>query len=657
VSAFKVRNLRIFDASLAAIIIVPMTTPEQSPSRSSVWLPYLAVILLTIPFITPFFANEFPDRGDGLLNLYRIQALDYSIRHGDLWPRFLPALHFGFGSPAFNYYAPLSIFGAELIHLLGAGFPLAYRISVMGYALMGALGGYQLGKAAAGRWAGIITAAAFIYAPPIFDTFNRLGQFAAVLLLPWVLWAFWRLATLRRRRDFVLAAGLFGALLLMHNVTALYAAPLAAVWAVFVAWQQGHKPGGRLAMQPSHGVIPAIALPLVALLFAMGLTAFFWVPALAEQEFVQLERLNIPMFDYHNGFLPILKTFALPYHAESGRLGAARVESVGWPQMLLGIAGLVLLAKQIEPRRGGGTEKNKKSSSPSLRSSEAATFSMVKLLESPLHSRAIFALISFIVLVFMTTWASTPLWHLPLVDLLLFPQRLLYGASLMMALLAGIGAGLIVQRIAARRPHPAAQMVFVVLCVVVIIANDIPNLHTNPAPNPVMASLYDLHEFERTTGWLGATSASEFLPVWVKELPDSDQLTERFLEGDVIPRLRMSNKVLVVRQKWGPTSADLVLTLDKARTLEFEWFYMPGWEATIDGQRADMYPTEPHGLIALDVPEGEHDITLRLRATPVQRISTWFSFATLVGLVVFAVVLNGPDALRQRRKELPLVEA
>src|SRR5688572_19721305 len=200
-----------------------MTTPDHSASRLREWLPSLAVILLTIAFIAPLLPNEFPDRGDGLLNLYRIQALDHSIRHGDLWPRFLPAMHYGFGSPAFNYYAPLSIYGAELIHLLGADFPLAYRISVMLYSLMGALGGYQLGRAATGnRLAGIVTAAAFVYAPPIFDTNNRLGQYAAVMLLPWVLWAFWRLATLRRRRDFVLAAVLFGALLLTHNVTALY---------------------------------------------------------------------------------------------------------------------------------------------------------------------------------------------------------------------------------------------------------------------------------------------------------------------------------------------------------------------------------------------------------------------------------------------------
>src|SRR5574341_214812 len=79
---------------------------------------WLAVIALALPFAWPFMRGPFPDSGDGLLNLYRVVALDYAVRHGDLWPRFLAAMHFGYGAPNFNYYSPLSLYAIELIHLI-----------------------------------------------------------------------------------------------------------------------------------------------------------------------------------------------------------------------------------------------------------------------------------------------------------------------------------------------------------------------------------------------------------------------------------------------------------------------------------------------------------------------------------------------------------
>src|SRR5688500_10724997 len=119
------------------MISIPQAT--QRPTHPiPTWLrslaPILAVLLITIPFIAPFFAPTFPDSGDGLLNLYRVVALDFSIKNGDLWPRFTTALHYGYGSPTFNYYAPLSIYAVEAIHLLGFDASDAYRLALMLFA-------------------------------------------------------------------------------------------------------------------------------------------------------------------------------------------------------------------------------------------------------------------------------------------------------------------------------------------------------------------------------------------------------------------------------------------------------------------------------------------------------------------------------------------
>jgi hypothetical protein len=239
----------------------------------------------------------------------------------------------------------------------------------------------------------------------------------------------------------------------------------------------------------------------------------------------------------------------------------------------------------------------------------------------------------FVVLIVFTTRASVWLWdQLPLVDLLLFPSRLLFAASLLMAVLAGIGAALLARRI----PSPVGSAAWIGVCVALMIGYALPGLHTQPPDaEPVTTSLYDLHEFERQTGWIGATSAGEFLPIWVKQVPHSWALTDRLLQDDLIARLQPNDAVEVQSAVWGLKQADLTISAAQPTTLVFEWFYFPGWEAQIDGQGAALRPTNPEGLIALDVPEGEHQVRLSFERTPVRRYAEWVSVLSLVVLIVF----------------------
>jgi hypothetical protein len=73
----------------------------------------------------------------------------------------------------------------------------------------------------------------------------------------------------------------------------------------------------------------------------------------------------------------------------------------------------------------------------------------------------------------------------------------------------------------------------------------------------------------------------------------------------------------------------------------FNWTYFPGWQARLDGQKVDVWPSEPEGLVGVSVPEGEHILEIKFGPTPVVRGATIASLLTAV--VVIALVVLVPS--------------
>jgi hypothetical protein len=64
--------------------------------------------------------------------------------------------------------------------------------------------------------------------------------------------------------------------MLAHNITALFVVPFLALYLVGMAWIEGRI--RRLAPAAAAGAL------------GLGLSAFYWLPALAEREYAQIER-------------------------------------------------------------------------------------------------------------------------------------------------------------------------------------------------------------------------------------------------------------------------------------------------------------------------------------------------------------------------------
>lgn len=552
----------------------------------------LALVCLALAAMQPFLTGAFPQTADGTLHLYRLISLDHAIRHGE-WGGYAPGMVFGYGAPFFSYYAPLSLYPLEALHLLGLAFVDAWLWGMALYALLGAAGAYLLGARWTGTVGGLVSAAAYAYAPyTLFDSLWRgsVSEMAALALLPWALWAFDRLAQTPDRWRFVTAVVAFALFIPMHNVITLYGAGLLAVYGAFLGWR---KPKALLLLAAAYGL-------------ALALTAFFWLPALSETDFVKINAItaSLPDIDVVRNLLPPGAVLAPPLTADPTQMQPPVPIALGWPQLVLGALALLLVTQRPT--------------------------------ESRLRPLLWLAALGALLLACMTTQPSALLWRiLPLVRYSQFPWRLLGPASLLLALLAGAGAALIARRMASNR----LKMGWLAFCLLLVMLYAVPWLYTIYLPAPPAENIVDAQNFERETGWIATSSFGEYLPRWNGELPDPQRLAARYAERAVIPRLEAPPGLVIRAQDWRLTGGTLTVTAEREMPLTFDWFYFPGWHVLLDGREIEARPGADHGLLEITLPAGEHRLELWLGPTPAQQAGRAISFAALVLLLLALPVI------------------
>ncbi len=570
------------------------------------WLAFAALMVASLlPAMQPLLVGS-GWRSDGLLHLYRLAQLERHLRYGDLFPRWLADLGLGFGFPLFNYYAPLSYYPPVILRLLGLPLETALAAGFLLAQLLLALGTYLWTRAAFGSKAALPALVLISYAPyTLFNTYHReaYAELWGLACLAWTLWAIHRLAQRSDKISLALAAGCVAALMLSHNISALIGFPLLCGYALLLTLTQPLR--GRAAWAP-----------FLALALGLGLSAFFWLPALGEQGYVQIAQLRI--YDYRDHFLSWRELFALPAPAAKGELN---------PVMPLGIG---LLLPFIAWMPFGKLRVR-----------------WVNLPNSPHFAIQVVLVVVTFGLLLMTLPLSLPLWeHLPLVDFVQFPWRFLGPASLGFAVLGGLALS--------QLPIPERFWSPTVLLVAGCLA--LPWLFPAPGLEQPELTPSALIRIEQQTNWLGATAAGDYLPRWVAQRPAAAQLLpvyEAAADSDyLIPRLdpdSLPAGASVVEQTYRLTRAQLTLDAPIAFRARFRWYYYPGWQVLVDGNPVPVMPDGPHGLLAADIPAGRHTVQVAFRDTPLRRAANVISLATLC-LMVVGLRMNGAWRMANERK-------
>lgn len=583
---------------------------------NQLWWLWLA--LLALPALWPFYSEGLSRSFDGGLHLLRLSLLHDYIRQGILLPRWTPALILGYGYPLYNFYAPGAYYLAEGLHLLGLSFYNAFISTFVLQLLAAGYGMYFFARdlfvpgtftakkgseeqATDGHFsatfAALLAAVAYLYSPYLLTNVYIRGAIAeagAQALLPWIFWSVRRLIRAKDAAPYFWAVVfLLGALALTHNITLLFLPPILLLF-VLLHWLQATNRRRRLLWIGG------------ALLGAMGISAFFWLPLL-------LERHNLADTAYvisRSVWLPG-SVWRWQNFLDSGfhfTHTFARPIKLGIVQLLLALLGFGTALIFAVRRKGWLTE-------------------WLFWFAVAVGSGA-----------FMGAWAL-PIWLsndiLPIAQ---FTWRLLAILSLPLALFVG-GTVCLVDRLARPRLRSTVQLLLGLTTLIVIILAHRPMLawmdvyaaESATVSQPVFAQI----EIDKgvISGGQRNSSIQEFRPRWAD--------TDLVLAADVTTPPTATTVTVTAANDF-----DLQLTVDApaATFLRFATFYFPGWEILVDGVAQPTYPSTNLGLLTVDLPAGSHAVTVTWAGTPVERFAGYLALLTLLALLIFAWRQPAPRA-------------
>jgi hypothetical protein len=540
----------------------------------------LGLVLLASPVCVSLMTTRIPMGHDALGYLPRLVEFHQNISHGILYPRWAPDLSRGSGQPLFEFSPPMICYASELWHLAGFDFATSINLACAALALAAAVGMFLLGRLYFGIWAGWLAAAAYLYAPYFsVDLYVRsaLSEFAAFPFYAFALYGFGAYAKHARRRDLLLGAAAYAGVLFSHNAAALVFTPLLVAFFGLSAWM-------ARSWRVWRGQMLGLALGL-------GLSACVWLPAFAERQYVGLQRALEGYLRYSNHFVYLHQLLDSPWGY--GFSGAGYRDgmsfSLGWSHVLLVVAAWWFWKQRDR--------------------AWLIFFSVAAagLCAAMLHE-------------------AHPLWdRVPLLQYLQFPWRLLGPVAACVALLiAPLGAIL--------APLGRWRNAVFAGAMAVLIVPNLPHLQPREFRDVDLA-MWTPRQLA-ITGF-EPTTASEFVPVWVKIWPAYDERPVRLLDsaGEVRELART------------PVAWAGEIRAAAAGTAEMQIAWFPGWEVRVDGQPVSAGPAPGTGLIRFWIPAGEHSVEASWKRTAVRR---WADGLSLVSLAVLLGVgirrRGGPNA-------------
>lgn len=262
---------------------------EQLPSwmrraRQSVDWGILLVFLFSITAAWGFILHDsLPHTNAGEHHVYATAEYSQALREGVLYPRWSTTAMGGYGAPIYTYYPPALPYISAIVDVLFADDPvLAVRLVMIGAFVLAGSMCYVLVLRVGGAMPALLATILYLYSPYINLTAPHiLGDYQAVLtfaLYPMALWNLNRLLTFRNPFDLALGAIIYAGLILVDPRSMGAALGLALP---MLGWWRWHR------RESQRQFLGGVMRFLIAVCLGVGLSAFYWLPALLERGDVQ----------------------------------------------------------------------------------------------------------------------------------------------------------------------------------------------------------------------------------------------------------------------------------------------------------------------------------------------------------------------------------
>jgi len=545
--------------------------------------------------------------GDSPFLLLRTHQLARALEAGHFPVRWMPDAAYGLGYPFFSYYAALPYYVAAILGLLRLDLLSAIKLTQTLFSVAAVLGMYGWARRLlASRPAGWLAAVAYGLAPfhlvNLYVRGDSLSEFSAFAFYPLLLWGLDRLSRRPELDRTLFPALVYAGLILTHNISAFIFSPFALLY-LAIAMLRAKKKGRVLA--------------LGALTLALGvlLSAWYWLPALAETGYVQLTAQTSGYFFYGNHFRwsdLVQRSFLFDYEIGDRQTPFA----TGLVQAALAIAGVAAIAAGWIRRR---------------RLEWAGGIALGGLA--------------------LATWMITPssriLWdHMPLLPMVQFPWRFLS----VQALFAALATAALLRPF--RRPRWALAAGLALLLIIAGLGGLQPD-YLPIAAEEVTAERLQLYEL--FTGNVGSTIRYEWLPravvprSWTgPSLFDPQTSSQpRPLQGEILAVEKTVHRP--ARRVW------VVECGQDGAEVAFPLYWWPGWRARVDGQSLETRPAADSGLLTVSLSPGPHTVKLWLGRTPLRAGVEIASLLAVLAVAVWAALALRRAWLSARRRRTQLV--
>ncbi|MEX2012951.1 MAG: 6-pyruvoyl-tetrahydropterin synthase-related protein [Candidatus Levyibacteriota bacterium] len=516
----------------------------------------------------------------------RVHEMTKSLKDGMFPVRWVSGLGYGYGYPIFNFYAPLSYYVGSAIELLGFDALSATKI-MMGFGIL--LSGvfmYLLGKEFWGKLGGVVSALFYVYVPfHAVDIYVRgdVAEFWAYAFIPLAFFGIYKVFQTKGDFKWVVIGGLgYAGIILSHNLTAMMVTPFILIIILLYFY---------IALKRKE--LYAIRYPLYALALGLSLSAFYFIPALAEQKYTNvLSQIGGGAhFDDHFVCLPQLWQSQWGFGGSTPGCADGLSFMIGKLHifasfLMLGLVLVSLLFKKIAKKEE-------------------------KLLI------AVLCALGLLVSILLMLSISNFLWKtVPLMAFFQYPWRFLLLASFFSSLLAG--SLLWFAKILIK--NDLVEWLLTGLLILLVILNGIKFF----IPQTILNKMSEDYVSAENIRWTTSKISDEYLPKnFQKPQNVGDVANERIIFN---PQDIKINKKIEKAQ---------IITLDlnsaKETNLYFNIAHFPSWKLTVDGSVKGNMVGNGYGV---SLAPGHHMVSMKFEETPIEKLS---NFISVVGLVVVLV--------------------
>jgi hypothetical protein len=260
-------------------------------------LTFLTGLILTCSLLWPLVTAPYFKMHDDV-QVIRLYEMNKCIQDFQIPCRWVPDLGGLYGYPLFNYYAPLPYYVGEIFYLITQNFIVSAKLMFAASFIFSYVFMFLLGRRIWGSIGGLLCGVFYIFAPyhsVDFYVRGAMGEMWALVFFPAILWAVFRLNEKQSIKSLlILAFSVFG-LVISHNLSAMIFMPIVLA---FIALLYVNNRNTKL-----------IYFSLFSILLGLALSAFYFIPALAEKNLAHVETTTYGYFYYTEHFKGLRKLF------------------------------------------------------------------------------------------------------------------------------------------------------------------------------------------------------------------------------------------------------------------------------------------------------------------------------------------------------------